>query len=153
MKTVQDVVKMGLCCGCGMCAAVCSQNALHMALNDHGYTRPLLDRDRCDDCGMCDRVCPGAELNLESLAEATCNKKSDDLYLGNGISCHAGWSENTERRNKAASGGIVTELLLFALEKNHIDGAFVTKVSPINPFTPRTFLARTPDQIQMARGT
>ena len=47
------------CTGCGACAAVCPNGAIHM---EEG--RPILDAEACVFCGKCTRFCPtGARLS------------------------------------------------------------------------------------------
>ncbi|MEM3438020.1 MAG: Coenzyme F420 hydrogenase/dehydrogenase, beta subunit C-terminal domain, partial [Nitrososphaerales archaeon] len=53
-------------------------------------------------------------------------------------------------RYNSASGGLVTSLLIFALENRIIDGALVTKMNERKPLEPEVFLARTEEEISLA---
>ena len=54
-----------------MCAAVCSRNVINIKLNEEGFYRPYVDKDKCTDCGLCTKVCYkyDDEVKVTSLAE------------------------------------------------------------------------------------
>lgn len=45
------------CCGCGLCAHVCSANAIRMEKDKFGFLQPVIDKEKCIECGACERVC------------------------------------------------------------------------------------------------
>jgi coenzyme F420 hydrogenase subunit beta len=49
--------------------------------------------------------------------------------IGNYDSCYIGHSSNEEIRHNSASGGLVTQLLVFALEKGIVDGVITTRMN------------------------
>jgi coenzyme F420 hydrogenase subunit beta len=50
-------------------------------------------------------------------------------------------------RYRASSGGVVTGLLVYALEQGIIDGALVTRMNRDRPWEPEPFIAKTRDEI------
>src|SRR5690606_36009483 len=50
-------------------------------------------------------------------------------------------------RYNSSSGGLVTQILCFALEKGIINGALVTKMNKESPLQPQPFIARTKEEI------
>lgn len=50
-------------------------------------------------------------------------------------------------RYNSSSGGLITQLLIFALEECIIDGAQVTRMKNDNPLEPEPFIARTKEDI------
>ena len=46
-----------LCCGCGVCAAVCPRGAIQMVADDEGFLFPEVDEAACVGCLMCESVC------------------------------------------------------------------------------------------------
>lgn len=50
-------------------------------------------------------------------------------YVGFFLSCHLSYATKKSLREKAASGGITTALLIYGLENNYFDGAVVCKTS------------------------
>lgn len=54
-----DCVKNTLnCSGCGLCAAICSHNAITMVADALGFLYPKIDTNSCVNCGLCEKVCP-----------------------------------------------------------------------------------------------
>jgi len=73
-----------------------------------------------------------------------------DQILGNFVACYKGSCTDKEVLQKAASGGLITAVLAFALEKRLIDGAVVTRMSKRHPLRPETVIARTSEEILSA---
>lgn len=47
-----------LCCGCGVCLAVCPSKAIQIKINEDGFFSSSVDDNRCISCGKCSSVCP-----------------------------------------------------------------------------------------------
>ncbi len=45
------------CTGCGICSALCPQEAIAMAENEEGFYRPVVDESKCSHCGLCKKAC------------------------------------------------------------------------------------------------
>lgn len=147
-ETIARVVAGGLCTGCGTCVAICPKDAIRMGKNDSkGIYYPQLDTERCNNCGVCFRVCPGHSVDFKALNLDIFGEEPEDVLIGNYQGCYLGHACDNNLRYNAASGGIVTALLLFALERKIIDGALVTKMSEENPLEPQPSIARTKEEI------
>lgn len=147
MKTY-EIVKNGLCMGCGTCLGVCPNDAVKMVKNDSkGVYMPKLNTEKCKECYTCFKVCPGYHINFEELNLEIFGKAAEDALIGNFINCYIGHATNYEIRYNSASGGLVTALLIFALEEGIINGALVTKMSEKNPLEPESFIARTREEV------
>jgi coenzyme F420 hydrogenase subunit beta len=106
-----------------------------------------LDSSRCTGCGLCLRACPGHSVDFKALSLEIFGKAATDIRLGNYQGCYLGHSSDYAVRYNAASGGVITALLLFALEKGLIDGALVTRMRKDRPLEPESFIARTREEI------
>jgi coenzyme F420 hydrogenase subunit beta len=146
MDTIAKIVDEGLCTGCGTCAYVCPNEAVEMRL-EQGLYLPKIDPERCNQCGLCVRVCPGHCLNFEMLNSLVFKKQPTDTTLGNYIDCYVGYSNDSNIRYSCSSGGVATHLLVFALEKNLIDAALVTRMKKDSPLESEAFIARTKEDI------
>jgi len=80
------------------------------------------------------------------LKETSGNTKKNHL-IGDYLDSYAGYSTNKKIRYDSSSGGLVTQLLLFALESNLIDGALVTRMRRDDPLKPEPFVATTKNEI------
>jgi coenzyme F420 hydrogenase subunit beta len=143
---LRDVIQEGLCCGCGTCAGICPVNAIQMEKTT-GLYRPRIDEHSCINCGLCFRSCPGHSVNFEELSLQVFNEPYKGNSIGNYLSCYVGYSTDDSIRFESASGGLVTQLLIFALENNIIDGVITTRMRKDSPLETEAFIARTRDEI------
>ena len=147
-NTIYHVAKDGLCTGCGTCAALCPRNAIAIKMDERrGIYAPKLDVAKCSNCGLCYKVCPGHEVNFKALNIEVFGKEAKDILIGNYIDCYYGYSTDYDIRYNCASGGLVTQMLVFALEERIIDGVLVTRMRKDRPLEPEPFIARTRDEI------
>jgi len=137
MINIKKTTKERICNGCGVCSVVCPKLAIEVSLNDKkGSYGPEIINDKCDSCGICLKVCPAMGLNSQN-----------NNLLGNYIASFVGFANNEEIRYNASSGGAITALLVFALEKGLINGAVVTRFAKDNILTAESFIARTKEEI------
>ena len=61
-----NIVRQGLCTGCGTCALACPTRAMGFSEG-----RPSCDRDRCIKCGSCYLMCPRSWLPVERIKKET----------------------------------------------------------------------------------
>jgi len=147
-KTIDSVVKEDLCAGCGTCLALCPLSAINMVKdNSRGIYVPQIDWETCNHCGICFEVCPGHLVDFEQLNMSIFASKPEHRALGYHLNCYTGYATDSSLRYNSASGGLVTALLIFALEEGLIDGALVTDMSRENPLEPEPFIAKTREEI------
>jgi coenzyme F420 hydrogenase subunit beta len=147
-NTIEMVVKDELCTGCGTCTSFCPENAIVMVINQRkGIYIPIIDKIKCNKCGLCFIVCPGHSVDFKQLNTAIFGKQPEDNLLGNHLNCYTGYASDHDIRYNGSSGGIVTALLIFALEQGIIDGALVTRMNNDRPLEPEPFIARSREEI------
>jgi len=147
-KTIQAVTDNDLCHGCGTCTVACPLSAIEMTRdNQRGLYIPKINFKLCNECSICLKVCPGHSVDFKKLNAWIFSNQSIDVMLGIHEGCYTSYSTDDELRYHGASGGIVTRLLVYALEEGHIDGALVTRMNTDKPLDPEPFIARTPDEI------
>ena len=147
-KTIAQVVKDGLCTGCGTCVGTCPVDAIEMVVeHKRGIYIPQLDEEKCNQCGLCFEVCPGHAVDFKQLNLEIFGKEPEDVLIGNYLNCYIGYATDYNIRYNASSGGMVTALLIYALEQGMIDGALVTRMKKDKPLEPEPFIARTKDEI------
>lgn len=151
LPNIAKIVDDGLCTGCGTCAGVCPTEAISMRIID-GLFLPEVG-DSCTDCGLCLKCCPGRSVNLNELDSVIFGSRPEDSAFGNFISCYVGHSNDEEIRRDSSSGGIVTQLLAYALEKGIIDGALVVRMKKDRPLEPEPFIARSREELISASKT
>ena len=147
-KSIESVVSDGLCTGCGTCVGICPLDAIQMVIHkSKGIYIPEINEEKCNKCGICVDVCPGRSVDFKSLNQQIFSRQPEDSILGNYINCYTGHATDYDIRYNSASGGLVTALLVFALEEGMIDGALVTKMRDDSPLEPQPFIARTREEI------
>lgn len=153
-KTIEEVVGQGLCTGCGTCVGICPTSAVKIRLDKRkGTYVPELIENECNQCGICLDACPGYSIDFGKLNLEVFGKEPEDILLGHYIGCYLAHAIDSEIRYNSASGGLVTSLLLFALEQGLIDGALVTRMKKDSPLEPGPFIARTREDILEAVGS
>ncbi len=153
-STISEVVKNGLCTGCGTCIALCPNEAIELKLNENkGIYVPELNEKKCNHCGVCCKVCPGHEVDFKTLNIEIFGKYPDDIIIDNYLNVYVGHASDSNIRQNSASGGFVTALLIFALEAGIIDGALVTRMKKDKPLEPEPFIARTKEEIIESSGS
>jgi len=147
-ETIAQVVKDGLCTGCGTCISLCPNEAIKLTINEkEGIYVPELNEEKCNNCGICYKVCPGHEVDFKQLNLEIFGKVTENVLIGNYLNCYIGHSMDYDIQYNCASGGLITQLLIFALEERIIDGALVTRMKKDKPLEPEPFIARTTEEI------
>jgi len=145
-KTIEDIRDAGLCTGCGTCVGLCPNSAIHLSKTEDIYI-PILNEKKCNKCETCFEVCPGYSVNFRKLNLMIFGREPQNSILGNYVNCYMGHATDPGLRYNCASGGLITGLLVSAIEEGIIDGALVTKMSDTHPLEPEVFIARTKDEI------
>lgn len=146
MKSFSDlsnvVVKRGLCTGCGTCVGVCPHQSLVMNYVD-GEPEPEL-RGECNGCGICYNTCPGADVDIPKLEHFIFGKNRQNTKIDIGVveASMKGFATEEKIRKAGASGGIISSLLIYGLEKGIIDCALVAGFSEREPWRTEAKFAR-----------
>lgn len=108
-----------------MCAGICASSSITMTVNKHGFSTPELDPSTCVDCGKCIEICVGKRIPPLS------SKK----ILGNYKRICLTYSTDNTLRKRASSGGVVSSLLAFGLEKGVFRDVLTldSSTSPLRP--------------------
>lgn len=152
-NNINKTLHNDLCTGCGVCEGACPFDAITTVV-EKGNFRPKIDSSKCKNCGRCIKACPGLGVGLVCLAdkyqsETTCHNK----MVGRYEKCFTGYSNDFEVRYHSASGGMVSQFLIWLLENKKIDGAVVTMFDQENSLLVKTFIATTREDIIAARSS
>lgn len=156
MKNIQYIIDNNLCTGCGICEGICPSKAISTIVKG-GRFLPNINTGVCRNgkgCHRCMDVCPGIGCNLVKIAEKVLTDSSkEDKLVGRYEACFTGHSTDENLRYHSASGGMVTQMLIWLLETDRIDGAVVSTFDNDNPLMVRTFIATTKDELISAKGS
>lgn len=146
--SIMIVERSGLCIGCGTCYGICPNEAIELTINNIEGYKIEVDKEKCVKCGLCLKVCPSVDV-----FEYYENDRESNDCLGSFKRVYIGYSTNEKTRYNSSSGGLATELLIFALKKGIINGALVTRMSNDNTFLAEAYLAKTEEEILAAMGS
>jgi coenzyme F420 hydrogenase subunit beta len=129
-----EVVTSGLCTGCAACVVACPHDVLDYESANGVYKPWHLDidggRDNCTHgetgCTLCTRACPRfrnweSEIDTHKFAR----ERTDDEVYGIGDVLLAK-STDASILDNGQDGGVVSTLLIYALENDVIDAALVS---------------------------
>ncbi len=129
-KLKREIIDPGICTLCGACVASCE--VLSIAAG-----KPAL-KGRCTACGVCYNQCPRTITTESSLIG-----KVRDVFTAKSLLSEV----------KGQDGGVVTSMLLYALEDGLIDSAVMTVKSEDEPWKPVSIVAQTSEDILRSAGS
>lgn len=154
MKSIEllrnKVIKSGLCNRCGSCVGL---SGGRIVFGDKtGNYLPEIRKEVPDELG--DRIwqaCPGKYFDFPGFRNSIYGKETTfHTYTGAYKNIYIGHCNDQHIRLNSASGGIISSVLIWLLEKSHIDGAVVLRMSRKEPWLTEPFIATTREEIMEA---
>lgn len=150
----RDVVDQGLCMGCGTCVGVCASGCIAM---DYELDEPEPHQIKdCSGCGACYEACPGKHVPLRDLDRHFLGheRAPEEEALGICKACYKGWATDEYVRTSTSSGGMVSAVVNYALEKGIIEGVLMAGWNQEPPYwRSRPFIATNPEEVSMGLRT
>ncbi len=145
MNNITDqVVKKGLCSGCGICAGLAEKCNLTMKFSKYGELMPVVTK--CNNCGLCFSMCFSQQVEAHKQSNIS-------SPLGKYIECFVGYSRIGNERANGSSGGLVTRVSKALLEKKLVNGVIVVGKSIKEDRIFEPIIARTPQEIDDCTGS
>jgi coenzyme F420 hydrogenase subunit beta len=148
---IEHVLENGNCHQCGICAGVCPTDAIAIVQDPKRGMYPTFKRESCTDCDLCYIACPGEEFDWNALQQDTFGTIPVDKDIGYVREFWSGYTNWRDIRQKAASGGIASAILIAMLENGDIDGAVVVKMDEEKPLQPKVYIAKTREEVLEAQ--
>ena len=154
---IKYTLNNGLCLGCGICQSACPSSAISIIVSN-GCFVPKVDETKCKNdkgCHRCHDACPGLGVNLTNIAKEQFadERTKTDTWVGRYLKCFTGYSNDNNIRYHCASGGMVSQFLIFLLEKRYINGAVVTAFDPANELLVRSYIAHNREEVLQAKSS
>jgi coenzyme F420 hydrogenase subunit beta len=140
----EQVIDAGLCTHCGTCVAL--TEGLQMKETGSGPL-PFATNLSVEIQDAVWQACPGKGLNYAKLNINVFGKLPEKWLIGNTEKTYIGYSAKESIRYAGASGGVITQILLYLLENNLIQGAVVLKHGIPRPWLAKAIIATTSDEI------
>lgn len=143
ISTIRDVVDWGLCVGCGACQYFCGNDSIYLKNIESTGIRPILKNRTSLDYSECLKFCPGYSINTRYNSK---NQKNQllhpNLLIGPTIDIWEGFATDQEMRYSASSGGALSAIALYCLEKKNMDFVLHVGMDPLMPWTNKTIQSR-----------
>lgn len=145
-KQLARVVRHKNCCGCGACVLY-SNGSSKMKRTSLGPV-PQLENARFSPEAL--EVCPGVGINYPELYDQHFGSQPASYLHGKIRKVRIGFSGSHELRNKGASGGIISTVLIYLLKAKLIDGVVCVRQGTPEPREAAAFIARSEKEILSA---
>jgi len=152
IKTIQDVVDWGYCVGCGACFSACDKGVVSLHPIDPIGIRPRF-HGPCSGCRDCLEFCPGYRIDARSSDLGMKNGGNAELLVGPSHEVWEGFASDEETRFRGSSGGVLTALSLYCLEKEGMGFVLHTGMDPAHPWRNTTVVSRTSEELLERAGS
>lgn len=154
---IEKIVQDDNCVGCGFCAATYNKTtdektSMTMKYNSKKdfFTPEVKNWNQNGDAG--DFICPCDKVNMVSLSKQVHGKLPKDYVLGVYKKLRVSHSTDKELRKKAASGGLIPEILKHLFETNKISCAYVLHPGK-DPYDAKGIIIRSVSEISKLHGS
>ncbi len=133
MPKIESLLELG-CAYCGACIAICPVSALSPRDDT-----PHLDKEKCTECQLCSKICPALNMTLieeEKILEAYTAKTT-----------------LSDVEKVCQDGGVVTTLLIKALDEGIIEAAITCGVSETEPLKPLPLISTNKQDLLSSAGS
>lgn len=148
----EQVIDGGLCTHCGLCAGL-SEGQLTMQETAAGpLPRPAagIHPQTIDLPNEALTACPGYQVDYPALYQHVFGAMPENRLAGNCKEAFISYATDAGVRRQGASGGVITQALLYLLESGQIDGAVVVQQGVSQPWQAQPIIARTREDILRA---
>ena len=152
VKSLRDVVDWGLCVGCGACAYYCRHGHVSLVNVLGEGIRPRFKTDHCADCVECLEICPGHRVDGDMVAGEQ-KKTPGSGQIGVALEIWVGSAADPEIRRRASSGGLLTALALYCLEREAMERVVHTAMDEDRPWLNRTVASVDREELMARSGS
>ncbi len=152
---LKRVMNNDLCSGCGMCSAAAEDDAIKIKINQDGYRRPFLNQAfqsrEVADAATSEafgKSCPALNLDIRPY-------KSENYHpiWGEILDTLKGYAADDEVRQAGSSGGVISALAQYCLDKKLVDGVIQIQASQDDPLENVAVISRSRQNVIASSGS
>ncbi len=147
INNLEDIVKNGLCIGCGLCQSITGKDSVEISMSSKGRLEPKEVKKISQEAfSKILKVCPG--LIVEGLPKEQVDAKAkNDLVWGYYLSLFYAWSTDDKIRFESSTGGLLNGLSLYLLESKKVKFILHTITDPMKPMRSVSKLSYNKDEL------
>lgn len=153
VRTLKDVVDWGLCTGCGACHSHCRKGEIRLVNIPSIGIRPHFDSEACANCTGCLSICPGYHVDASPEPRDQPSWLAGDEAIGVALEIWEGHASDPELRHKGSSGGVLSALALYCLEREKMNGVLHSRAEEGHPLGNTTVVSSTRDELLAGAGS
>jgi coenzyme F420 hydrogenase subunit beta len=106
-------------------------------------------------CGICYEVCPGIKVDFGLLKRQMefSDIFKNDLELGSFSKCYLSCAKDDSVQQQGASGGVVTSLLIYLMEKKLVDGVILVNEKEDQSWLLQVIISENVEEIKQSAGS
>jgi len=143
---LSKIIDAGLCTHCGSCVGL-SDGSLQMIETERGPLPTITPHHSPTLPDYAYTICPAKGVDYPQLYRDTFGSLPENWLLGNAEAVYIGYAARESVRLAGASGGVITQTLIYLLETGQIDGAVVVKMGQPKAWQAEAIIATTADEI------
>jgi len=149
-ENIKEVIRHGLCNRCGSCVGL-SGGRIVFSDRTGNYLPTIMKPPDEETSRLVWGACSGKGFDFPTQKVSVFgDPEGGNTYIGHYQNIYIGFATDPEVRLNAASGGIISAILVWLLEKGMIDGAVVLGMSETEPWLTKPFIATTKEEILQA---
>jgi coenzyme F420 hydrogenase subunit beta len=143
------------CIGCGICDVVCPHDAIDMVFNKFQEIQPNIN-ENCTECTICVKYCPFTNDKIIDEAKKVSSQQNPNNFgVDTNDNLYISYDKRIEKRQKSASGGVVSAMAIDMLEKEIISSVLHAEMSTgkIGESHYKASISRTIEEIESKRSS
>lgn len=145
----RDVIDAGICTHCGTCAGL-SGGTLRMEETAAGPLPAAVAGADVHVPPLAYEACPGKGVDYPAAFRALFGRLPENWLIGSYERIFVGYACDDGIRRQAASGGVITQTLLYLLREGLVDGTVVLAPGQPQPWLAQPIIAQTEKEIRAA---
>jgi coenzyme F420 hydrogenase subunit beta len=153
IKSIKDIVDWGLCTGCGACFFYCPKETVSLVNVESLGIRPKFIVDYHEAFVHALSFCPGHSIVSPRLLQEKGDTDTHEEMIGPSLSIWEGYACDEEIRFHGSSGGILTALALYCIEKEEMGFVLHTGMDTSHQIQNKTVINRTKEGLIESAGS